>query len=225
MAELQSSRVAELLFTELPQCDFARTISEIGALLTRICGDQCKINWDYDDVASFDMPGTRILISYSDSPYQEFIARLVLSVGPSGVSPVAGQSVMVHTALCSKMVARLQQRCAPDEVRWRNIVGVVTAEEIDKLVEIPASEAAPKAKPQPNIFNAHLNTQHSTELRALRTALHPYAFGADLPDAAFRLASQTIELASSVVHLPFAAAHYATALYHRAQQHNSAERN
>lgn len=221
MAELQSSRVAELLFTELPQCDFARTISEIGALLARICGDQCKINWDYDDVASFDMPGTRILISYSDSPYQEFIARLVVSVGPSGVSPVAGQSVMVHTALCAKMVARLHQRCAPDEVRWRNIVGVVTAEEIDKLVETPASEAIP-AKKKVNIFNPHQFAQHSNELRALRTALHPYAFGADLPDAAFRLASQTIELAAGVVNLPFAAAHYATGLFHRAN--NSAER-
>ena len=110
MAELQNSRVAELLFTELPLCDFARTISEIAALLTRICGDQCKISWDYDDVASFDMPGTRILLSYSDSPYQKFTARLVLSVGPSGVSPLAGQSVMVHTALCAKMVARLHHR-------------------------------------------------------------------------------------------------------------------
>jgi hypothetical protein len=216
MAELQDSRVAELLFTELPLCDFARTISEIGALLTRICGDQCKINWDYDDVASFDMPGTRILLSYSDSPYQEFIARLVLSVGPSGITPMAGQSVMVHTALCAKMVARLQQRCAPDEVRWRNITGVVTAEEIDKLVEIPAAEAA--ERPQPNIFNPPHLPQHSAELRPLRMALRPHGFGADLPDAAFRLAGQTIDLASSMVLLPFAAAHYASSLFYRNSQ-------
>jgi hypothetical protein len=218
MAELQNSRIAELLFTELPLCDFARTISEIAALLTRICGDQCKISWDYDDVASFDMPGTRILLSYSDSPYQKFTARLVLSVGPSGVSPLAGQSVMVHTALCAKMVARLQQRCAPDEVRWRNITGVVTAEEIDKLVEAPPSKATAHKKHQPNICNPHQSSQHSAELHPLRQALRPHGFGADLPDAAFRLASQTIDLASSVVLLPFAAVHYASSLFYRSYQ-------
>lgn len=218
MAELQNSRVAELLFAELPQCDFARTISEIGTLLTRICGDQCKINWDYDDIASFDMPGTRILLSYSDSPYEEFIARLVLSVGPSNITPVAGQSVMVHTALCAKMVTRLQQRCPPDQVRWRNIKGIVSAEEIDKLVETPSATPDPNEKAQPNIFNPQLNAQCSAELQPLRKALRPYSYDADFPDTAYRLAHQTIELANTIVHLPFAAAHYANDILHRVYQ-------
>lgn len=210
MAELHSSHVAELLFTEMPRCDFARTIAEMDALLTRICGDQCRLGWDHDDVASFDMPGTRILLSYSDAAHLGFVARLVLSVGPSEIAARPGQSVMVHAALCRRIASRLQDRCAPNELRWRTIPGVVVADDIDQLAEVPVSPP-----PRVNIFQhcpqgLQPASLHSAELQPLRNALRPRHFATDLPAASARLAA-------TVAQLPIAAAQYAAALYRSAQ--------
>lgn len=216
MTKLQISRVAELLFIETPICDFARTITDLDALLTRICGDECKLTWDCDDVASFDMPGTRILLNFSDSPYATYEARMVLSVGPSDIPARPGLSPITHEALCNRLVARLQSRCEPTDLRWHDIAGVVTADDVDQI-----ATASPPARPRVSIFGHRPNAPRKTaampsELAGLRTALHPYGLRADLPAASSRLAHQTVELAASLATIPFAAAHFAATLYRAA---------
>lgn len=213
MAQIIQSRIAEMLFEEVPLCDFSRTISELDTVLTRICGFRPQLTWDCDDVASFDMPGTRILLSFSESPYPEYAARLVISVGPSPIAPKDGQGLMVHAALCSRLVTRLKDRCEPEEIRWSDVAGVVTADEVDLLAE---GLSQPQVSPRrPGIFTpgpAH-DMPNIADLRALREALHPYGIGADFPAMGARLARQTVELAFTVALLPMTAVHFAAAIY------------
>lgn len=213
MAGVQNSRVAELLFVQAPVCEFTRTIAELDGVLSRICQGQCRLSWDCDDVASFDMPGTRILLSFGDSPYPGYACRLVVSVGPSTVAMLSDQSLIVHAALCSRIVARMQARCVAAEVRWHDLKGVVSADEVDRL----AQQAAP-ARPRTSIFN-HQPDSEPPELRALRHAMHPYSLRGGIPEAAHRVAQNTAELAASLASLPQAAAQYAADLYRSALHH------
>lgn len=209
MTQVQISRVAELLFSEMPLCDFSRTISELNAVLTRISGTAPQLTWDCEDVASFDMPGTRILLSFSESPYADFAARLVVSVGPSPIAETEGQGAMVHSAMCSRLVARLKDRCEPQDVRWSNVAGIVTADEVDLLANGLASpEVCPR---RPGIFSpgASYPMPSAGELDALRAALHPKGF-ASLFSAG--LNRQALQVAVTVALLPMTAVQLAAAL-------------
>jgi hypothetical protein len=213
MAEIETSRVAEMLFVEMPLCDFSRTISELDQLLTRISGHSPRLTWDCDDVASFDMPGTRILLSLSDSPYPGYAGRLVVSVGPSPMAPRAEHQLMVHTALCSRLVSRLKERCEPSALIWSDIKGVVGADEVDMLAEgISQPTSGPR---RPGIFTPGQRTEgnEARQVKALREALHPYGPGVDFPAASSRLAQQAVDMAMAVAFLPFTAVHYAAAIY------------
>ncbi|KAF0174051.1 MAG: Uncharacterized protein FD162_1286 [Rhodobacteraceae bacterium] len=214
MAEVQNSRVAELLFSQAPVCDFTRTIAELDSILSRIYQGRCKLNWDCDDVASFDMPGTRILLSFGDSPYPGFACRLVVSVGPSGLAVLQDQSLIVHAALCSRIVTRMQARCVAAELRWHDVKGVVTADEVDRL----AQQARPP-RPRTSIFN-HQPVGQMTELQVLRRAMHRYSLHGGLPAVAHRLAQNTAGLAAGLASLPQSAAQYAADLY-RSALHNA----
>lgn len=207
MAEVQNSRVAELLFAQAPVCDFTRTIGELDGILSRIYQGRCKLTWDCDDVASFDMPGTRILLSFGDSPYPGFACRLVVSVGPSGLAVPEDQSLIVHAAVCSRIVTRMQARCVAAELRWHDVRGVVTADEVDRL-----AQQARAPKPRTNIFN-HQPGGQATELQALRKAMHPYSLHGGLPGVARRMAQNTAGLTAGLASLPQSAAQYAADLY------------
>lgn len=216
MAQIETSRVAEMLFLEVPLCDFSRTISDLDTVITRISGAAPRLTWDCDDVASFDMPGTRILLSLSDSPYPGYNSRLVISVGPSPIALQEGQGLMVHAALCSRLVSRLKERCAPEDIRWSDVSGIVTADEVDLLAEgMTCPDESPR---RPGIFNpaASYPRRNPAELRNLREALHPYGIGADLPATTARFARHTIELALIAAILPMTAVHFAAALYRSA---------
>jgi hypothetical protein len=209
MSQIETSRVAEMLFLKMPLCDFSRTISDLNAVLTRISGIEPQLNWDYDDVASFDMPGTRILLSLSDSPYPGYAARLVISVGPSPIARQSGQGVMVYAALCTRLVNRLKERCEPQDIRWTEIAGIVTAEEVDLLAD---GFATPDLSPRrPGIFTpgASYPMPSAVELDALRAALHPKGLGRLF---AAGLNRQAVQVAVTVALLPMTAVQLAALL-------------
>lgn len=213
MAEMQSSRVAELLFAQAPVCDFTRTIAELDGVLSRICQGRCTLTWDCDDVASFDMPGTRILLCFGDSPYPGYACRLVVSVGPSGLAVLPDQTLLAHEALCDRIVARMQSRCAAADLRWHSIKGIVSADEVDLLAQEVKSP-----RPRTSIFN-HQPGGEPPELQALRKAMHPYGLHEGLPAVAQRVAQNTAELAATLASLPQSAAQYAADLYRSALHH------
>lgn len=213
MTQVETSRVAEMLFQDMPLCDFSRTISELNTVLTRICGHAPRLNWDCDDIASFDMPGTRILLSFSESPYAGFAARLVISVGPSPLAKIEGQGAMVHTALCSRLVNRLKERCEPQDIRWSDVRGIVTADEVDLLADGLANDMAEPdlCKRRPGIFSpgASYPMPSAEELSALRAALHPKGLGSLFSTGLNRHA---VQVAVTVALLPMTAVQLAAML-------------
>lgn len=218
MAEIETSRVAEMLFVEMPLCDFSRTISELDQLLTRISGQAPRLTWDCDDVASFDMPGTRILLSLSESPYAGFAGRLVVSVGPSPIAPRPEHQLMVHTTLCSRLVSRLKERCEPSALIWSDIKGVVGADEVDMLAE---GIACPKAIPRrPGFFTPGQRTDgdEARQMKALREALHPRGVRGSLRAVSGRVSQQAVNMAMVMAILPLTAAQLAAAIYRATAQ-------
>lgn len=212
------SRLAELLFATAPLCDFARTVAELESVLTRICGTAPHLTWDCDDIASFDMPGVRILLSHSESPYPGFATRLVVSVGPSPLAPRPGQAPLVHAAICARLVSRLEERCSPAEIRYSNVRGVVTAETIDLLSEGRTPED--RRPERPGIFTPSIGTDEDGQiaLRNLRAALHPYGPGADFPAAWTRVANNMVDLAAAMAILPATALQFASTWYRTANR-------
>ena len=60
--------IAQLLYLEVQAFDFARIVAELETVLTRVPGDPARaepvrIIWDSDDLVTFDMAETRILLA------------------------------------------------------------------------------------------------------------------------------------------------------------------
>lgn len=220
MPKEQVSRVAEMLFHDEPLCDFARTVAEMETGLARICGQRPKLTWDCDDVASFDMPGVRILLSQSESPYPGFASRLVVSVGPSPIAALLDQGSMVHASICVRLVNRLKERCPPAELRWNDIKGVVTAEDVDLLAEGMATRERKfeQKKKRPGIFTPHIGRapDNQSALRDLRAALRRDIPETDMHASWNRVADSAYELAATMAILPASAMHFAASWYRMA---------
>lgn len=128
----QLSTIAELVFVAPPTVNFARLVGTLDAVLARFSGPQRSLTWDCEDLASFDMPGTRIILALADHPRRGIAASLTISVGPSALPAPSGQPVR-HAALCSKLVERVQARLGADAVFWHESAAPVEADLIDHI--------------------------------------------------------------------------------------------
>jgi hypothetical protein len=116
---------------------------------------------------------------------------------------------MVHTALCSRLVTRLKERCEPQDIRWSDVRGIVTADEVDLLADgLVQPELCTR---RPGIFSpgASYPMPSAGELDALRAALHPKGL-ASLFSAG--LNRQALQVAVTVALLPMTAVQLAAAL-------------
>ena len=128
------STIAQLLcFGELP-VNFAKLVGELDTVLDRLRGMPHKVTWDCDDVATFDLPGTRILLGWSEKPGRGLYGILTLSVGPSPVAGIQGANPE-HSTLCSRLVQRVQQQIQAPNILWHQIDCQMTADWVDLLIE------------------------------------------------------------------------------------------
>lgn len=143
MASSKLSTIAQLLCFESLPMNFAKLVGELDAVLERLRGVPHKVTWDCDDVAIFDLPGTRILLGWTEDPGQNLKGILTLSVGPSPYPDVVGQ-MPEYNALCSRLVARVQEQVRAPGVLWHQIDCMMSAEWVDLLIEampdLPAIE-------------------------------------------------------------------------------------
>ena len=216
------STIAELIFVNAPVMNFSRLVSDLDGVLLRFHPQERTLLWDCDDVAIFDVPGTRIALAYTDTPRLGVDASLLISVGPpprhdpdgTARAPVAGVSIR-HDLLCSRLVERVQQRLAANSVYWQEVSVPVTADFIDSFSTSQpqtASQAMPHQQPhaqadaQPHAQagsqrpSDHRNLRDQDLLR-LRNALYPY--GNDLPP---RLTSTQMRLATHAMNATLIAA-------------------
>ena len=103
------SVIAEMIFVEKPAINFARLVGDLDAVLARFQGPDRHLTWDCEDVAIFDMPGTRIALACTEEPQSGVATSLMISVGPTplpvrsaGLSP--GMLVWRTKAVLVKML-------------------------------------------------------------------------------------------------------------------------
>ena len=232
--EIQFSTIAELLFLQTPNLNFARLVADLDAVLARFHDKDRQLTWDCEDLASFDMPGTRIVLATAENPRPGVMASLTLSVGPShlpprlNASPKRRHPAVRHEALCSKLVERVQARLNPDAVFWHEWEHPVTSEVIDSLAftKPKSSQRSDPDHPiftllddgnidavyargfQPSNDRPHIPLPRDPELSRLRLALYPVDEEAPphLISPQMRLAAHTMNATLIMVALPVGAA-------------------
>lgn len=149
--DAQFSTIAELLFLQAPPMNFARLVGDLDAVLARVHQTDRILTWDCEDIASFDMPGTRIVLATSENPRPGVAASLTISVGPSHLPPARIDcdelgTMSRHAEFCSKLVERVHPRLHADAIFWHQCAGPVEADLIDHLAYSAPADAEPEAK-------------------------------------------------------------------------------
>jgi hypothetical protein len=213
------STIAELVFVDTPVLNFARLVSDLDAVLVRFHPQERTMLWDCDDIAIFDVPGTRIALAYTERPRQGVAASLVIAVGPSskpavrrvGLSsaPVAAR----HDVICARLVDRLQSRLSPESTYWHESNDQLTCDLFDALSSVkpkPSQKVHPK-RPSTAMAKASNPKQDRTkdhDLQRLRSALYPppEQLPPRLNSNQMRLAAHTMNATLIMVSLPIGAA-------------------
>lgn len=152
--DAQFSTIAELLFLQAPPMNFARLVGDLDAVLARVQQTDRTLTWDCEDIASFNMPGTRIVLATSENPRPGAAASLTISVGPSHLaaddsdSPDLG-TMSRHAAFCSRLVERVHPRLHADAIFWHQYEGLVDADLLDRLAYAPPVRREPAARLHP----------------------------------------------------------------------------
>ena len=130
MTSAHLSTIAQLLFAEPAKVDFARIVSELDKVLTRL-REPVVITWDCDDLVTFDKAGTRILLAWGEVDLAGLGGCLSVSVGPADED--ATPNDINHETLCSHLVERIQARFDPHAILWCQVDGVMDAELLDEM--------------------------------------------------------------------------------------------
>ncbi len=130
MSSPHLSTIAQLLFADPAKVDFARIVSELNKVLTRL-PEPVVMTWDCDDLVTFDKAGTRILLGWSEGPIFGYGGCLSVAVGPADED--ATPNTMPHETLCSHLVERIRGRFTANAILWCQAHGVIDAEVLDEL--------------------------------------------------------------------------------------------
>lgn len=135
MSSVAHSVIAELVFAQFLPLNFARLVAELDTVMSRLSMVERQLSWDCEDVAIFDVPGTRIVLAATESPCVGVASSLSLSVGPSHLAQLDDFSLPDHAALCQRLVDRISDRFEPSAIFWHRCEGAVTADLIDALTD------------------------------------------------------------------------------------------
>lgn len=132
MANPVHSTIAQLLYADLQAFDFARIVAELEAVLSNRCGAPVDIDWDADDLITFDLPESRVVLACTEYGPKGRESCLTIAVCPPSK---ADERAGYHPILCSRLVERIGRRYTPVSIIWREVAEPVTAEFIDRLVD------------------------------------------------------------------------------------------
>lgn len=134
MAQVMPGTICQLVCDADTQVNFARLVADLNSVLRRFSACQVELTWDCEDIALFDMPGTRILLGWNERIGLDGLSCLTVSVGPSPVAAIDGQ-FPAHDTMCVQLAERVQRRIPHQAVLWHHIAGVATPETLDELVD------------------------------------------------------------------------------------------
>ena len=172
------SVIAALSYAQNPGLNFARLVSDLDAALDSCPHDRRALHWDCDDLALFDLDGTRIALAGVEAGAGTGQAVLTVSVGPSGQDATGDPLAVRRDAVCRLIADRISARIPADTVLWAKSRGVMTPEKLDALGEellhqteqaaaVPAAQTAlvPEGKDIADDVLERLVARMETELR------------------------------------------------------------
>lgn len=149
MTTSRCGTVAQLVYAQKQQIDFAGIVGDLHALLVRFAGTDLIFEWDCDEIALFDLPKTRIALGWDVLPGKGYAACLTVSAS-SVTELTLSQFGAGHHELCSRLVERLHRQFPASAIIWHQINECLTADLIDRLVEglTPAMQMFPFEEPK-----------------------------------------------------------------------------
>lgn len=134
MPAFETSTIAQLLCCQSLSHNFARMVGELDSCLERMNLASHKISWDCDDVATFDLSGTRILLAWNELEDAAFTGVLTVSVGPSPISAPPSDKPD-YEALCHRLVEMAGRRVVAADIRWHQLACHMDADWVDVLID------------------------------------------------------------------------------------------
>ncbi|MDZ4095508.1 MAG: hypothetical protein U1D35_11465 [Paracoccaceae bacterium] len=134
------STIAQILFADFSELSFAHVVGELDKSLNGASGQDHSLTWDCDDIAIFDMTGTRIVLSLADltripNSTRAYRACLTISVGSApGLHTITPLSRR-HEGLCSVIADRVRSFYTAEAILWQELPHCMTPELIDALVD------------------------------------------------------------------------------------------
>ncbi len=171
MSDRNISTLAQMLFAGKPALNFAHVVRELDLALARYPATQRALTWDCDDLASFDLDGTRIVLSYAEDLPGAHPVCLTVAVGHNSIGADNEPLSARRAALCRKITDRLAGRYAIDALLLHETDQPVTSDLIDQLVEqLPEHDLAAPALSQGTDVDRLLNRM-SAEMNAREAPL------------------------------------------------------
>lgn len=136
MQNATTSTIAQLFFVRPPVLNFARLVADLNDGLRDCPVRDRSLTWDHDDIAIFDLEGSRITVSYVEDLDGPHTACLSLSVGFAEDADPSSPIGKRQSAIARVMVDRITARFPPDDVQWIETEAVVTSDIIDGLIEL-----------------------------------------------------------------------------------------
>jgi hypothetical protein len=139
MLDAPVSTIAQLVFADPQPLNFARVVGDLHTVLSRFRGTNLRIEWDCEDIATFDLDEARIMLAWNDQPGKGYSACLTVSVGPLPYAPPNADLQAGHESMCSRLIERLQARFPATAILWHQSDQLITSDFLDELVDrLPA---------------------------------------------------------------------------------------
>lgn len=128
------STIAQLLCYQTLPINFAKLIGEVDKILEETLTSPFIVTWDCDNVASFDLPGSRILLAWTERPGGGLSGIVTISAGPS---ETLGKPVMRpdYDSVAIVLADHLAGRVGVSDIRWHRIACQITPEWVDLLID------------------------------------------------------------------------------------------
>lgn len=159
MSHPANSMIASLVYARRPKLNFAGAVAEMDAALREVGATSYRLLWDQDDLVSFDVDGSRVVLGFGDAQQapagriSAMVATLVVSIGSGPKTGLPGKLASHSPALLSAIVERFHASHPPECTLWSEIDHVFTADDFDLMLAeaaealIIGKRARPRAKP------------------------------------------------------------------------------
>lgn len=157
MSHPANSLIASLVYARRPKLNFAGAVAEMDAALREVGAASYRLLWDQDDLVSFDVDGSRVVLGLGDAlrtatgKISAMVTTLVISIGNGPKAGLPTKLADHRAALLSAIVERFHASHPPECTLWSEIGHVFTADDFD-LTLAEAAEAliiGKRLKPQP----------------------------------------------------------------------------